>query len=312
MATSIKAGEKVEAAHTDCIWALTWAKDGQLLTGGLDGTVKLWSPTLVNVATSAKQKYGVNSVVASKDGSYAVACFQDAMIRIYKLPDTNEPSDVLKNDKEDVIDAGMLEAWTVTLSTQEDVIASGTHKGAVNLWSMRHTEGSKKYDKVGTMETGCKMILSTAFNKDDSKLATAGIDGYVNVFDITTQTVVHKLEAHALPVRSVVFSPDGHLLYAASDDRHVSVWDTLSGTLVNSFSHAGMALTVDASPDHRHFVVGCADHNVVLWDMGMQRSVQQYDQHADQVWNVAFDKADGATGGKFASVGDDGLLQTYS
>ena len=309
MATSIKAGEKVEAAHTDCIWALTWAKDGQLLTGGLDGCVKLWSPTLENIATSSKQKYGCNSVVAVKDGSYAVACFQDAMIRFYKLPDPSDQQPQQAELQEEMcIDAGMLEAWTVTLSKDEEVMVSGTHKGGVNIWSL---QGDEKYRQLATMETGCKMILNTAFN-NDMKLATAGIDGYVNVFDINTQAVVHKLEAHALPVRSVVFSPDGHLLYAASDDRHVSVWDTLSGTLVNSFSHAGMALTVDASPDHRHFVVGCADHNVVLWDMGMQRSVQQYDQHADQVWNVAFDAADGATGGKFASVGDDGLLQTYS
>ena len=47
-----------------------------------------------------------------------------------------------------------------------------------------------------------------------------------------------------------------------------------------------------ASPDHRHFAVGCADQNVVLWDMGMQRHVQNFDQHTDQVWNISFDKND--------------------
>jgi WD40 repeat protein len=52
-----------------------------------------------------------------------------------------------------------------------------------------------------------------------------------------------------------MFSPNSDLIYTASDDRHVSVYDLKSGKLVNSFSHAGMALTVDASPDSRHFVV---------------------------------------------------------
>ena len=294
---AIKTSEKVEAAHADCIWAVSWSHGGNLLTGSLDGTVKLWDPKLKNLSTSSKQKYGVNSICAVRDGSVAVACFQDAMIRFYTLPDLQEVS---------CIDAGMLEAWTVCLSPTDDVLVSGTHKGAINVWSMQ--EG---HEKVACMETHNKLILSTSFNKN-LKLATAGIDGFVNIFDINTQSIVHKIEAHALPIRSVVFSPDGNLLYTASDDRHVSVYDTVSGTLVNSFSHAGMALTVDACPDHRHFVVGCADHNVVLWDMGMQQAVQHYDQHTDQVWCVNFEKQENSNAKtRFASVGDDGLLQTY-
>jgi WD40 repeat protein len=70
------------------------------------------------------------------------------------------------------------------------------------------------------------------------------------------------------------------------------VYDTISGTLINSFAHPGMALNVDASPDHRHFAVGCADHNVMLWDMGMQRHIQSFDQHSDSVWCVGYDKQD--------------------
>ena len=300
MAYSVKTAGKVEAAHGDCIWSLAWTR-GELLTGSLDGSVKLWNQELQNQSTSQKEKYGVNSVCAVSDGSVAIACFQDAKIRFYSLTDNNSDNNMVEISS---IDAGLLEAWTVCLSPSDDVLVSGTHKGSVNVWSM--AEG---HEKVATLETRNKFILSTAFNCS-LKLATAGIDGFVNIFDINTQQIVHKIEAHALPIRSVVFSPDGNILYAASDDRHVSAYDTLSGTLINSFSHAGMALSVDASPDQRHFVVGCADHSVVLWDMGMQRSVQSYDQHTDQVWCVKYDKSD-STGTKFASVGDDGLLQTY-
>lgn len=345
MANPTRASKKVEGAHDDCIWAVTWSR-GDVLTGALDGTVKLWDKELDYQVASDKEKVGVNSVCAVKDGSMAIACYQDAVIRFFNLVDMKEVSS---------IDPGLLEAWTVCLSPTDDVLVSGTHRGSVNVWSMQ--EG---HEKVASLETNNRFILSTAFSKD-LKLATAGIDGFVNIFDINTQQIVHKVEAHALPIRSVVFSPDGNLFYTASDDRYVSVYDTISGTLINSFAHAGMALSVDTSPDHRHFAVGCADQNVVLWDMGMQRHVHIFDQHTDQVWCVAFDKSDStgtasivtvknfmtvllqmcniiisttyliacntfknaftnsfffsactySLGSRFASVGDDGLLQTY-
>lgn len=270
--------KKVENAHenNESIWALSWSK-GDLITGGLDGTIKLWDKDLNHQGTSVEEKVGVNSICTVGDGSMAIACYQDAIIRFYNLSDMKETS---------MIEPGLLEAWTICLSPTDDVLVSGTHKGSVNVWSMQ--EG---HEKVASLETNNKFILSTAFSKD-LKLATAGIDGFVNIFDINTQQIIHKIEAHALPIRSVVFSPDGNLFYTASDDKHVCVYDSISGTLINSFTHSGMALSVDTSPDHRHFVVGCADNNVVLWDMGMQRYVQNFDSHNDQVWSVAFDKND--------------------
>ena len=215
--------------------------------------------------------------------------------RFYNLPDLEEIG---------IIDAGLLEAWTICLSPHDDVLVAGNHRGDVNIWSMQ--EGR---ELVTTLETNNKFILSTAFSPD-LKLATAGIDGNINIFDITTRQIIHQIGAHALPARSVTFSQQGNLVFSASDDRHVSVFDVVSGTVVNTFSHAGMCLSVDTSPDHRHFVVGCSDSKVLLWDLGMQKFIRSYDQHKDQVWGVSYDKQDGI-GRKFASVGDDYLLQVY-
>lgn len=290
-----KASIKVDAAHTDGIWALHWVQ-GNILTGSLDGTVVFREGNELKAqSTSAKQNVGVTSVVATSDGTTAVACFQDSVLRFYSLPSMQEI---------EIVDPGLLEAWTICLSPHDDVVVAGNHKGGLNIWSMQ--EG---HEKVTTLETQNKFILSVAFS-NDLKLASSGIDGYVNIFDINTQQIVHKKEAHALPTRCVAFSPDGNLIYTASDDRHVSVFDTVSGTVINTFSHAGLCFSVDASPDHRHFAVGCADQTVCLWDLGMQRNIHTFDQHSDQVWNVKFDETDSA-GKRFASVGDDALLQTY-
>lgn len=288
---------KCDAAHTDNIWSVTWSH-GDLITGSLDGTMKIWNvanDSLSAKFTSSKQKVGVASIAAVQDGSIAAVCYQDSVIRLYDLVNKHETA---------FIDPGLFEAYSISFSPADDVLVSGNNRGGINVWTMQ--EG---HEKVATLETDNKQILSTSFSID-AKLACAGIDGVVNIFDMNTQQILHKLEAHALPIRSIAFSPEDDLLYTASDDRHANVYDVRSGTLVTSFSHSGMAYSVDASPDFRHFAVGCADYTVSVWDLGMQRRVEKFDTHADQVWGVAYDKSD-RSGRRFASVGDDALIQIY-
>eukprot|EP01035_Chromulina_nebulosa_P020370 gene20370-26438_t len=274
---------KVDAAHSDNIWSLNWTTQSQILTGSLDGTIKLWSinqesSQLQCQAVSKRRHVAVTSVLSSKDNSTAVVCYQDSVIKFYSLIDLTESLQP--------IEAGILEAWTISLSPSDDVIAAGTHKGTVNIWST-----GEGHELVGTLDAHCKFILSTDFNMDN-KLATSSVDGYLNVFDIETKQVIHKIEAHSLPARKVTFSYDGN------------------GSIINSFSQTGMALSVDVSTDHRHFTVGCSDHTVSYWDLGMQRRIQSYDTHKDQVWSVSFDKYSNKSN-RFASVGDDSLIQIY-
>lgn len=245
--------------------------------------------------TSSKQKVGVSSLAAVQDGSVAAVCYQDSVIRFFDLINKKEVA---------TIDPGLFEAFSICFSPADDVLVSGNNRGGINVWTMQ--EG---HEKVATLTTDNKQILSTAFSID-GKLACAGIDGVVNIFDMNTQQIVHKLEAHALPIRSIAFSPEDDLLYTASDDRQANVYDVRSGALVTSFSHSGMAYSIDSSPDYRHFAVGCADYTVSVWDLGMQRRVKKFDSHQDQVWGVSYDRSD-PQGRRFASVGDDAMIQIY-
>jgi WD repeat-containing protein 61 len=127
---------------------------------------------------------------------------------------------------------------------------------------------------------------------------------------MSTQQVAQKIEAHGLPIRTVAFSPDGDLLYSASEDRHVNVYDVRSGALINSFSHGNMVLSVSASADQRHFVSGCGDACVYVWDLGMQRLEAKLHSHRDMVWGVACNPSD-PLGRQFVSVGDDAAIRIY-
>lgn len=287
----LKPTKRVEGAHKDGIWSVKWSNN-LICTGSLDGTSKLWNYDLTPIGTSKQQKLGITSIVISTENHFLISCSQDSHISL--MDNTmNEISS---------IDPGFLEAWTISLSPHHDIISTGTHHGSISLWSIADR------NHLVSLETNNKFIISTDFHPTGTKIASTGIDGFLNVFDLQTSQLIANIEAHAMSSRCVRFSHDGNLLFTASDDRHATVFDTRSNIPINTFSHSGMALCLDTSIDNRHFIVGCANHNISYWDLGMQRCVQTFDtQHTEQVWGVSFND----NGDQFVSVGDDGLLQLF-
>jgi WD40 repeat protein len=282
-------------AHTDGIWSVDWQGDF-IITGSLDGQCKLWTVNdseVSHVATSStKSDMGVQSVSMTKDGTNSIACSQDGDIRIFG-------EDMKETGK---ISAGILEAWDVCISPDNDAIASGNQEGKIKFWA------TATLDFANSMDTGGEFISNLTFDSKGTNIGTSHMDGYVRIYDLVAQSVAVEMRAHHLPARQVVFSQDDQLVYSCSDDRHVYVFDRRTETPVNSFSHAGMALCMDVSPDMRHFVVGCADHSVQLWDLGMQRQIKRMDTyHSDQVWDLKYSP----NGKMVVSVGDDALLQFY-
>lgn len=60
---------------------------------------------------------------------------------------------------------------------------------------------------------------------DGKYIASGALDGIINIFDVAQGKLVHTLEGHAMPIRSLCFSPDSQLLLTASDDGHMKLYD---------------------------------------------------------------------------------------
>eukprot|EP00752_Nemacystus_decipiens_P005876 g5310.t1 len=74
-----------------------------------------------------------------------------------------------------------VEAWTLAVSKDDKLLASGTQKGSVNLWAL---DGHKKQEILHQkLEGHAKSIRSLCFSADGSLLFTASDDMRVNVYD---------------------------------------------------------------------------------------------------------------------------------
>ncbi|KAJ7560341.1 hypothetical protein O6H91_04G125300 [Diphasiastrum complanatum] len=141
------------------------------------------------------------------------------------------------------------------------------------------------------------------------------MDGTIAIFDVNRGKLLHFLEGHFMPVRSLVFSPtDSRVLFTASDDMHVHMYDTENTTLISAMSgHASWVLSVDVSPDGSAIATGSSDRTVRLWDLKTRASIQTMNDHTDQVWAVTFRPpgGEGVRVGRLASASEDKSISLY-
>jgi hypothetical protein len=80
---------------------------------------------------------------------------------------------------------------------------------------------------------GCRVLrghtdeaFAAAFHPDGTRLATAGRDRAIWLWDLATGEDVARLQGHTDYVWSLAFSPDGKTLASGSGDTTARLWDT--------------------------------------------------------------------------------------
>jgi eukaryotic-like serine/threonine-protein kinase len=128
--------------------------------------------------------------------------------------------------------------FKATFSLDCRLLASCSQDRTVRIWNVEE-EGKRVKDKESAPSLGSNAprpvvlhghndeVYAVAFHPDGTRLATAGRDGTVWLWDVARGTEVVRLPGHKSFVWSLAFSPNGATLASGSGDATVRLWDTM-------------------------------------------------------------------------------------
>jgi WD40 repeat protein len=121
-------------------------------------------------------------------------------------------------------------------------------------------------------------IYSLTASPTENRILVGFEDGVVSLFDLDTNTEIHRLSGHGDKVYDLDFSPDGRTAISGGGDHQVIYWDLETGTAIHRLDgHMGWVRAVEISPDGRSAVTGgfagdsivsnAEPGELMLWDL---------------------------------------------
>jgi WD40 repeat protein len=132
-------------------------------------------------------------------------------------------------------------------------------------------------------------ICGVAWSPEGRRLAVAGADATLRVFDPETGKELRRIKAPTW-VDSVAWTPDGKRLLSTGNtpDNNVHLWDVESGKELHTFAgHQQPAITVAVAPDGRTAVSTGKDGTLRRWNLAPAEPVV-LKGHEGEVWAAAF------------------------
>jgi hypothetical protein len=225
--------------HGGSVYCLAFSPDGsRLAIGGAGGTVRLWDAAGGRpVLTLRGHTKAVHRVTFSPDGKQLASDDGDDTVKVWDAASAQE-----------------------LLSFR--CLAGGGRVAVVDdAGVVRAADDDRFLSEVESR---------VAFSPDGRRLASAGLDKMVSVWDVAAGRQVLALKGHTGPVAGVAWSLDGKRLASAGGDGTVRVWDAASGrevlTLKSPTPPGDSVRSVAFSPDGKR--LACLDQYgmVQVWE----------------------------------------------
>ncbi|OKH48879.1 nSTAND1 domain-containing NTPase, partial [Scytonema sp. HK-05] len=204
--------KNVLKGHEGNVSEVAISTDGKtIVSGGEDGTVRLWNQQLKPIAQPFKGHQGnVIKVAISTDGKTIVSGGLDGTVRLWnqQLKPIAQP---FKGHQ------GFVKS--VAISTDGKTIVSGGDDGTVRLWNPQLKPIAQPF------KGHQGFVYSVAISTDGKTIVSGGRDGTVRLWNPQLKPIAQPFKGHSGSVSSVAISTDGKTIVSGGRDGTVRLWN---------------------------------------------------------------------------------------
>jgi WD40 repeat protein len=257
-------------AHDATATCGVFAGNGKILvTGGADGSVRLWDTSANRLGSMTAHQDQVRSLAVLRDGKTTVSVSEDKTVKLWdneKMILTDHKTPVMcvavsqdgklmatgGGDKSDTTPGELIlwdletrkpskslavdkTVWSVAISPDGKWVAASLGNNTVQIFE---TAGGARRWTIGVMFKGMPFSRPVAFSHDGKFLAvgqgrvpsaTEPGSGQVHLYDTSTWKLVSNLLPHGHVISQVAFAPDGRTIASASQDGTIKLTSHLGG-----------------------------------------------------------------------------------
>jgi WD40 repeat protein len=210
------------------IWFLAVSPDGRRVAATASSQGNKYHLHVCDLASGERLFSAAGSALAySPDGRWLAVLDADRKTVLLLDAQTHKSAARFRGHEKTV--------WSATFSPDSRLLASCSADRTVRLWPIAPLTLASLPSEGGELRgRGCRVlrghtdeVFAAAFHPDGRRLATAGRDRAIWLWDLARGEEVARLPGHTSYVWSLAFSPDGATLASGSGDFTVRLWDTV-------------------------------------------------------------------------------------
>ncbi|XP_038051991.1 U5 small nuclear ribonucleoprotein 40 kDa protein-like [Patiria miniata] len=202
--------------HTAFVNSVFPARRGPslIVSGGDDGTIKLWDSRKRGVVQTFQNTYQVLAVSFNDTSDQIVSAGIDNDIKVW---------DLRKNGLLYKMPGHTDSVTGLSLSGDGSYLLSNSMDNTLRIWDIRPFAPQERCVKLfqGAQHNFEQNLLRCAWSPDGSKIAAGSADRFVYVWDTTSRRILYKLPGHAGSVNDVAFHPREPIVLSCSSDKQI-------------------------------------------------------------------------------------------
>ena len=327
-------------AHQHFVWDAVFLPGARrLVTGGSDGTARLWNITALERLV-LRHPQGVRSVNFTQDDEFVVTGCDDGKIRIWNIETGVQERDFSAHSP--------ISVTSMAVHASGTWIVTGGTDGTARAWNLETGQ-----PRFSTPLRHDAEVTAVAISKNGRWIATGCRDRIARIWNGETGALEKRLSGHASEVKSIVFTPDDRQVVSTGND--ALVWDLTRGKASQRLDWPGryyaeqcLAISSDLlviggrdewqrpkadvrswpdrqllytlrghqrsflaggfSPDGKRILTAGSDRIAKVWDASTGRELLTLKGHADQVTSAVFSN----DGRRIATASLDGTVRLWN